>query len=209
VSAVVGEDQLVLAALARAERHRTGPSPGVTRWAVCDHLAVTRRSRAARELRVRLPRLVESGLLDASRVHGMDVWHLTEAGRRLAADAAGVVLPESPQHRVWREAQDTARVRQAEVRRRVIAAVQEVSAQLERSSAVACDEWLLAADRLSGSCRLMASVAYCLGEWEEPDDVRADVDDCRGVSDLLASDEELARVGVLRSGRRRLMLSLR
>jgi hypothetical protein len=42
---------------------------------------------------------------------------------------------------------------------------------------VPSDEWFKLAPRLENDCWRLASATYCLREWPEPDDARADVDE--------------------------------
>jgi hypothetical protein len=93
-------DELVLAAIERAERHRTNDVPGVPIWAITEHLGIARRSGSARHVRSRLRALEASWSLECLRVRSVQVWALTAAGRRRLQRAvrAGDVppLPESP-----------------------------------------------------------------------------------------------------------------
>jgi hypothetical protein len=103
-------DELVLAGIERAERHRhrhrTFERGGVWLADIAAHLGFVDSSWTTRQLRLRLGALASHGLLVATRRKSLDLWALTDTGRaRLeAARLAGTVdeLPESPQHRAWR-----------------------------------------------------------------------------------------------------------
>jgi hypothetical protein len=104
-------DELIMLAVDRAERHKrfARDRPGVTVGAVAEHLGMSRGSVAGRRLNPLLRRLEIQGPLARFQLpgHSMPLWVLSEAGERLvqAAVARGAgVLPESPQHRAWREA---------------------------------------------------------------------------------------------------------
>ena len=96
-------DVTVLAAIDRAERHRG--RPGVPVWLIFEHLGIPRRSR---RVRAQLQALVEGGSIEQRRAHGVDVWALASNGRRRLRGAGRVDLPESPQHRQWRNARTPA-----------------------------------------------------------------------------------------------------
>ena len=108
-------DALTLAAVDRAVRHQPpGTRRAVPTWAVYEHLGVSNRSRAARLLRARLAAL-DGPALACGKRHGVVTWELTSAGKRrlsrLRAKGGLPELPESPQHRAWREARALAEQR--------------------------------------------------------------------------------------------------
>ncbi|MGP0101916.1 MAG: hypothetical protein ACLPUT_09920 [Solirubrobacteraceae bacterium] len=191
-------DPLMLAAIDRAERHGPAVPPGVPIWGVYEHLAVARRSGPARRVRAQLETLEGAGSVERSRRHGVATWRLTSAGRRRLARAlrAGKVpeLPESPQHRKWREARTLA---EHEIARFQGAVERDalVLAELLRggNAETLSDEWFALAERLSGSLRLLGSATYCLWEWAEPDDARPDIDERSGSPDEGLDDGERAR----------------
>ncbi len=92
------------APLATKPHHR----PAVPVWAILEHLALRPRSATARHVRARLEALHAAGSLDCVRRHGVTTWALTSSGRRRVRRAVrgGELppLPESPQHRAWRNA---------------------------------------------------------------------------------------------------------
>ncbi len=75
-------DPLVLAAVARAYRHRSAEGLGVPIWHILERLAIAKRTKAAREVRARLDAMHADGLVQSSRRHGVVVWALTLAGKR-------------------------------------------------------------------------------------------------------------------------------
>jgi hypothetical protein len=99
-------DPLVLAAIDRASRHSARDDDAVPFWAIREHLGLAARSHRARLVRSRLRVLESAGLLESGRRHGVPTWAVSHAGREqlVAAQRAGSVpeLPESPQHRAWR-----------------------------------------------------------------------------------------------------------
>jgi hypothetical protein len=203
-------DELVLAALERAGRHRGKNTPAVPVWAILEHLALARRSAAARHVRARLGALQETGWIESSRHHGVATWGLTSGGHRqlMRARHAGELpaLPESPQHRAWRNAR-TAAGQEIERFR------DTVHEQLDRAALLlACDppprsdDWFELADALQRSCRRLGSASYCLREWLEPDDERADLDDGPDPGDDALEHDERGRRRALRAGRRNLAL---
>jgi ribosome-binding protein aMBF1 (putative translation factor) len=214
-------DVLVLAAVDRAERHRGSKvdPPGVPVWGVFGHLGVAARSRRARQVRERLDELVAAGALERLRRHGTTVWTVTRAGRRRLARArrAGRLpgLPESPQHRAWREARELAGERIDGFRLDMLEELEHAGELLDADMTVAAgrvapgvlggsasDAWFEVAERLQRACRRLGSVSYCLWEWQEPDDARADVDDHSDPCDRAFDGKQRDRRFARRHGRR-------
>jgi ribosome-binding protein aMBF1 (putative translation factor) len=212
---------LVLAAVDRAERHRGSEvdPPGVPVWSVLEHLGTPRRSRRARQVRGRLDELVAAGSLECSRRHSVTVWSVTRAGRRRLARARRAgrlpVLPKSPQHRAWRDAQQLAAERVEGFRLDVLEELEHAGELLDAEMAVAAgrvapevlggslsDAWLEMAERLQRVCRRLGSASYCLWDWREPEDTRADVDDHRDPRDGVFDRKERERRVARRHGRR-------
>jgi ribosome-binding protein aMBF1 (putative translation factor) len=212
---------LVLAAVDRAERHRVPrlDPPGVPVWSVLEHLATPRRSRRSREVGTRLDELVAAGSLERLRRHSVTVWTVTRAGRRRLARARRAgrlpVLPESPQHRAWRDAQERAGERIDGFRLDVLEELEHARELLDAEMAVAAgrvapevlgepasDAWFEMAERLQRACRRLGSASYCLEEWQEPDDTRADVDDHRHPCDRAFDRKQRDRRFARRHGRR-------
>ncbi|MGP0103600.1 MAG: hypothetical protein ACLPUT_18505 [Solirubrobacteraceae bacterium] len=182
-STEVVPDPLVLAALDRAERHSNHDRGGVMVATLYDHLGVRKASAAARRVREQVGVLVEAGSVERARRNGVAVVVLTAAGRRRLAQTqrAGKIpeLPESPQHRKWREAHDRAEV---EVERFVQQAQEAIEEAVDLLDGLAgltphrpTSEALLASrERLHGAMFLAASATYCVYEWPEPDDAKRD-----------------------------------
>ncbi len=203
-------DELVLAAVERAARHQARDTPAVPVWAILEHLSVPRRSAAARHVRSRLAVLHAAGRLALSRRHGVPTWALTGSGsqrlRRARRDGGVGPLPESPQHREWRNArtaasQEIERFREG-LRERLAQAVLLLDAEQPPHS----DAWLELAEELQRACRRVASASHCLYEWTEPDDESADVDEHVEPDDARLDEHERARRRARRAGRRNIRL---
>jgi hypothetical protein len=177
-------DPLVLAAIERAERHDPRDRPGVPVWRVYDHLSVVKRSGPARRVRASLDALETAGSVVRSPRHGVQAWALTSTGRRRLTRArrAGDMpeLPESPQHRAWRNARTLAAQEIDRFLQSVRDGTGEATGLLDADPAVTSDAWFELGERLQRDCRRVGSATYCLREWSEPDDARPDVDDHLG-----------------------------
>jgi hypothetical protein len=200
----------VLAAIERAARHRARETGEVPAWAITEHLDVPRRSQRARRVRAHLEALEAAGSLEPSRRHGVAMWALTRAGRgRLrAARAAGRVpeLPESPQHRAWRNARTAAANEIERFARRLSEDLAEATSLLEADQPARSDAWFELGERLARAAWRLASAGYCLREWDEPDDAHADLDGRVGPGDEKLDNAELARRRARRLGRRNITL---
>jgi hypothetical protein len=198
-------DGRVLAAVERAERHRRWEREGVPLSDIAHHLGFVHGSWTTRRLRPQLEALIAADLMSRARRYGVMVWVLTSAGRARAARLrrAGEVgeLPESPQHRAWRHARAMAGERIEEFRARVRRSV-DAAAGLLDIEATGSDAWFAAAEELNVTCRHLGSAVYCLREWQETDDARADIDDHCEPGDERLSPGERGRVRHLRTGRR-------
>jgi len=203
-------DELVLAAVARAEDHGTPDTPEIPFWAILEHLAVPRRSAAARHVRARLDVLHEAGSLQRSRRHGVPTWALTPSGRRRLrrAERAGRLgqLPESPQHRAWRNARTAAAQEIERFRRGLGDSLDEAAQLLDAAQPADSDAWFELGQRLRRGCWRVASASYCLYEWAEPQDARADIEDYSDPSDAALDPGERARRRARRLGRRNIRL---
>ncbi|HEY4810116.1 MAG TPA: hypothetical protein VIH71_03565 [Solirubrobacteraceae bacterium] len=203
-------DELVLAAIERAALHRTNNTPAVPVWAILEHLALARRSAAARHVRARVSELHQRGLIERSRHHGIETWGLTSSGHRHLQRARRrdelPALPESPQHRAWRNARTTAGHEIERFRAAVRARLAEAAVLLDADPPPRSDDWLELADALQRACRHFGSANYCLYEWREPDDARADIDSGVNPGDDALEHSERVRMRALRSGRRNLAL---
>jgi hypothetical protein len=188
-------DVIVLAAIDRAESHRGRPSVPV--WLIFEHLGIPRRSR---RMRTQLQSLVQDGVIEQRRAHGVDVFALAPSGRRRLQGAGLVDLPESPQHREWRNARTLAAQEIERFRATMRDAVTEASALL--SDTPGSDAWFELAERLQCAARRLGSAIYCLHEWTEPSDDRADIDDHISPADLALDPRERQRRQARRAGRR-------
>jgi hypothetical protein len=195
-------DGLVLAAVDRAERHRERKDEGVMMSDIAEHLGFVHGSWTTRRLRPQIEAFIAAGLLVRSRRHGVVVWGLTSSGRRRVEQAIGAgVLPESPQHRVWRHAQALAAERIGGLGEQVRRVLEETIEALDAEGA-GSDAWFALAERLELACGQLGSATYCLSEWAEPDDASADVDDRTEPGDEQIDPDELGGVRYRRGGRR-------
>jgi hypothetical protein len=199
-------DELVLAAVERAERHQPRDTPGVPAWTILEHLAIARRSVAARHVRERLQALDEAGWLARSRRHSVPTWTLTDAGlahlRRRADADADALLPESPQHLGWRAARAVAAQELERFREGARERLARAATALDAEPPPHSDAWLELAEELQRACRRLASASYCLYEWAEPDDARADLDTHVEPGDEQLEAAERAVRRARRAGRR-------
>ena len=83
-------------------------------------------------------------------------------------------LPESPQHRDWRNARTTSA---HEIDRFGLSLRVRLKMRCSRSTngRALSDAWFELADALRRGCRRLGSASHCLYEWPEPDEV-ADLD---------------------------------
>jgi len=173
-------DGLILAALERAESHRGRDEPGVLYAMVVDHLGLRMGSATGRRMRPRFRELEAGGLIRSFKRHGSVVYTFTARGRKRldTARRAGEVgeLPESPQHRAWREARRGSEARMGEFRAALQTLLDEAAALLV-DDAASSEAWFVLGERLQRACVWMGSATHCLREWAEPDDASADIDD--------------------------------
>ncbi len=145
-------DDLILAAIDRAERHRGSDVSGAPIWDITAHLDIGRRSAAARFVRSRLADSKQLAGWSARAVTGFLVWALTSGGRQRMqrADRAGDVptLPESPQHRRWRDARTLAAQEIERMREAVRSSADETGLLLDARPAAGADAWFELSDRL-------------------------------------------------------------
>jgi hypothetical protein len=97
--------------------------------------------------------------------------------RRLGIVRDGLTLPESGQHRRWREARTEASNRIAGFRGDLRGTLDEVIALLEADHEADSAVWFDLSERLQRVSWRLGSAIYCLREWQEPDDSAPDVDD--------------------------------
>jgi DNA-binding PadR family transcriptional regulator len=171
-------NDLILAAIERAICHQGSDRPGESLGSIKQHLGLPHNGWTTLQLRPKLEALEAAGLIEKSRRSSIDLWGLTAKGRRrLGAVRSKLTLPESPQHRRWREARVAANERITEFRNHVRGLLDEARELLEAHPDESAATWFEISDRLhTGSWRL-ASAIYCLHEWQEPTDSAADIDD--------------------------------
>ena len=203
-------DELVLAAVERAGRHQANHGAAVPVWAILEHLELRPRSALARHVRTRLRALHASGSLQCTRRHGVPTWELTQSGRRLLrrAESAGELpaLPESPQHRTWRNARAAAAQELERFSRLLRERLQHAAALLDADPPPHSDAWLELAEELQRGCRQVASASHCLYEWNEPDDARADLDEHVEPDDRRFAPARRKLRRARRAGRRNILL---
>jgi hypothetical protein len=188
-------DSMILASIERAALHRG--RPGVPIWLILEHLGLPRRTR---RVRPQIRALADAGALATSRAHGVQISSLTAAGRRQVRRVGDVELPESPQHQAWRAARALAEQEIERFRSAMADVLAEATALLDGSSS--SDGWFEMATRLRTAAWRLGSATYCLWQWSEPTDDRADIDDHTMPGDDLLGDEERARRRQRRIGRR-------
>jgi hypothetical protein len=198
-------DGLVLAAVARAHRHGSLEGKDAGFWGIIDHLAIAKRTRAARHVRDRLDAMQREGLVRSSRRHGIVVWGLTSAGQglleRQLRSADPPRLPESPQHRVWRAARSLAAQEIDRLRDMQLAVLVDALDMADSDPPATSDAWFAVAERLRHAAWTLGSATYCLHEWQEPSDDRADIDTCHELNEEKLTDEQ-RRVRARSAGRR-------
>jgi hypothetical protein len=195
-------DDLVLAAVDRAERHREREGDGVMMSDIAEHLGFVHGSWTTRRLRPQIEAVIAAGLLVRSRRHRVVIWGLTSSGRRRVARLGeSVMLPESPQHRVWRHAQTLAAERIDGLREQVRGVLEDATGVFD-ADGICSDAWFALAERLELACWQLGSATYCLSEWAEPDDASADVDDRTEPGDEQIDPDELGGARYRRGGRR-------
>jgi hypothetical protein len=173
-------DAQILAAIDRAEVH--DEQDDASRADIAAHLGFAHNSWTTKQLRPQIDALKAAGRIRDVRRNGLDLLALTDAGRRTLENAqstGAVVLPESPQHRKWRHSRTMAGHRIDGFREALRTSMTEVGALLDAEQTPS-DTWFEFGKRLSAECRRLGSATYCLFEWAEPDEARADVDDVLG-----------------------------
>jgi hypothetical protein len=203
-------DALVLAAVERAGRHQANNGSAVPVWAILEHLELRPRSPGARHVRTRLGALQAAGALECTRRHSVPTWELTHAGRRLLRRAASAgelrALPESPQHRAWRNARTAAAQELERFRELLRERLEHGAALLDADPPPHSDAWFELAEELQRGCRRVASASHCLYEWNEPDDARADLDAHVEPDDRVFAPAQRELRRARRGGRRNILL---
>ncbi len=170
-------NDLILAAIERAICHHGHDRPAESLSSIKQHLGLPHNGWTTLKLRPKLEALESAGLIEKSRRHSVSLWGLTPKGRqRLGAVRSKLTLPESPQHRRWREAHEAAAERIEPIRGEVRATFAEASTLLEADPPANSEAWFSLGEKLHDACRRLASATYCDREWDEPDDTSPDID---------------------------------
>ena len=143
---------------------------------------------------------MQDGAIEQRRAHGVDVFALAPSGRRRLHGAGQVDLPESPQHREWRNARTLSTQEIERFRASLGDALKGASALLNDTTG--SDSWFELADELRAAARRLGSATYCLHEWMEPSDDHPDIDDHISPADRALDPTERQRRQARRAGRR-------
>jgi hypothetical protein len=186
-------DDLLLAAIDRAERHQGRQGEGVLLVAVKEHLDLPRGGATTLMLRPILERLTHAQLIQAVHLRRAGLWSVGEKGRhRLRSLRDTEPLPESPAHRRWREARAAAQASTGALRLALHDALDEALEMLDTDPTPPSATWQKLGERLARACRHLGSATYCLTEWPEPADADTDVDRApalqRGMREVQAWD---------------------
>jgi hypothetical protein len=165
-------DEKVLAAVSRAQLHMP-ISDGAPLPRIKQHLGLRHTGWTTQQLRPQLDALVAAGLLTHVWRRSRDWWKITPPGEQQAAPFGE--LPESPQHSAWRRARVLAEQEIERVRVRARGCAEEAEQALDHAEPTATVYRKLG-DQLRVAFEDLASATYCLNEWAEPDDERADVE---------------------------------
>lgn len=169
----------VLAAVARAEVHLTRHKPYLSD--IAHHLGWRYNGAATVRMRPHLRSLTGAGLLDTKgpspRYPRGQKWSVTDKGRRKLSSADPISLPESPQHRRWRQDRDVAAWALEAVRLEFEEAVAEAQALVTDDG----QRSRLGESAVYGAIRKFESTlhAYALAirmteQWPEPSDSAPD-----------------------------------
>ncbi|HEX3325077.1 MAG TPA: hypothetical protein VHR65_08125, partial [Solirubrobacterales bacterium] len=177
LSPVSPPDLVILAAVERAARHER--SDEVSTATVIEHLGFVPEQGIIRPLRHRLDNLRNDGDLTRAARDGGESWVLTSEGRELLDKryGAGEVgrLPESPQHRAWRNARVQAALRIEEFETALGDLLEEAKDLVEEAPRPHSSAWFALSERLSPAAWRLGSATHCFQEWVEPDDDFPDV----------------------------------
>jgi hypothetical protein len=166
----------------RAQRHDpNGYEKGVLWSNLVEHLGFAREPVTTFKLRPQVSRLRAAGVVERGKMRGLTVWKLTSDGRKQLTRARrtgeNLRLPEAPQHRLWREARATSSERIVGLRAQLSDTLREASELIASEDGGDSDAWFALRGRLGKQIERLAGATYCLREWAEPDDARADVED--------------------------------
>jgi len=177
----------LLAAIERAELHspRSGGQRAAYRRDVVVHLGLDWHPGTARRLKAQLEGLETDRCVRlGSKAPDRSLVALTRRGcnrlqrarREQMPEALASALPESPQHRAWREARAAAVSRVDEFRSAATDAVQDAETALVSPAGASAEELMRIGDRLRREFWRLASATYCREEWAEPDERKRDKD---------------------------------
>jgi hypothetical protein len=179
-------ENLVLAAVERAQRHETRRVEPVVLTRIAQHLGFTPGAHTTRQMRPLLSGLAQAGSLKHLRRFSRDQWALTSAGRRRLTRAyrsgEQLALPEAPQHRLWREKHIRAVDGMGEYRARLREALSQADALIDDEAGDSL-AWQTLTKRLKVRSELLGSAIHCAREWAEPDDGTRDAQDSRALED--------------------------
>jgi hypothetical protein len=174
-------DGFILAAAARAECHEQAEEVWVN--VLTEHLGFKPEPATNASLFPQLESLRRAGLLTSTEKRGEPFWGLTDAGRGMLADfrEAGEVgdLPESPQHRAWRQARVKAAIQIDGLREELDQAVAATD-RIHFLPPLRAKDLFALSERIRWALWRFASATYCLTEWAEPHDDYPDEDENPG-----------------------------
>jgi len=184
LSPIEPPDIVILAVVERAARQER--SDEVRTETVIEHLGLVPEKGVLGPLRHRLDNLRNEGNLTRAARDCSESWVLTSEGRKLldesyAAEEVGE-LPESPQHRAWREARVQAALRIEGFEAEVDTLLEEARDLIQQPLRPHSSKWFALGQQLSVALWRLGSATHCFQEWIEPDDDVPDVDENPGPS---------------------------
>ena len=183
-------DERLLLAIGRAWDHIAPERTRLHRSQIARHLGFVHNGATTRRLRPQIEKLKRGGYLEEFCKRGARYLRPTGRGeRRIAAlrrSGDQEPLPESPQHREWRQARNLADERVEEILAELDRALDQARA-VRRVSIEDIDggskEVRAMGKRLEARFHLLAIAVYCLFEWPEPEEDACDKSHC-GWQDL-------------------------
>jgi hypothetical protein len=179
-------DERLLLAIGRTADHQPPDKPRFFRSAIAAHLGFVHNGATTLRLRPQLEAFKEAGYLEFTSKRGHPFVRLTAKGRRriIALRRRGGVppLPESPQHRRWREATNLAtdqfEVVLADLKRDLAeaSAIPDALAPDIVEGRFTSDRLLWLGSRLNLRFRLLSTAVFCIFEWDEPTDDAYDLE---------------------------------
>jgi len=161
-------DALLCAALDRARRHDLADE--VTADYVADELTTEPPTTTPDAVRTRLTELAERGLVNQIDENDIQLWTLTPAGEQLVSDGAPL-LPESRQHRDWRQARDNPMTNLEHLRVELKRELADIEAMLNEQ-ALPSPAWMKTSRRIQHLTYGMSVAIHVLHERPEPTDDR-------------------------------------